>query len=86
MKIAVHIVTFRLPSLFLDDFLFSPSVGVWLVAAFPRMKFCGKIRNKNNEKSNIYGSYVVFYFYFVWLAPLGVTRLNFVLLRRTTAN
>jgi hypothetical protein len=23
--------------------------------------FCGKIRNKNNEKSNVYGSYVVFY-------------------------
>jgi hypothetical protein len=27
--------------------------------------FCGKIRNKNNEKRNIYGSYVVFLF-FIW--------------------
>jgi hypothetical protein len=59
-----NIVTFRLPSLFLHDF-FSPSFGVLLVAAFPRMKFYGKIRNKNNEKRNIYGSYVVFYFDFV---------------------
>jgi hypothetical protein len=24
--------------------------------------FCGKIRNKNNEKGNIYGSYVVLFF------------------------
>jgi hypothetical protein len=26
------------------------------------MNFCGKMQNKNNEKRNIYGSYVVFYF------------------------
>jgi hypothetical protein len=46
------------------DFLDFSSFGVLLVAAFPRMKFCGQIRNKNNKKRNIYGSYVVFYFSF----------------------
>jgi hypothetical protein len=65
IEIKTGTVTFRLPRLFLDDF-FSPSFGVLLVAAFPRMKFCGKIRNKNNEKRNIYGSYVVFYFFILF--------------------
>jgi hypothetical protein len=51
---------------FLDfsSMIFFPSFGVLLVAAFPRIKFCGKIRNKNNENRNIYGSYVLFYFLF----------------------
>jgi hypothetical protein len=44
---------------YLTDFF--PSFDVLLVAAFPRMKFCGKIRNKN-EKRNIYGFYVVIFY------------------------
>jgi hypothetical protein len=65
VKSNIDIETFRLPSLFLDDF-FSPSFGVLLIAAFPRMLFCGKIRNKNNEKRNIYGFYVVYYFFILF--------------------
>jgi hypothetical protein len=60
VKSNIDIETFRGPSLFLDDF-FSPSF-----AAFPWMLFCGKIRNKNNEKRNIYGFYVVYYFFILF--------------------
>jgi hypothetical protein len=59
----IGIVTFRLPDF--SSMVFFSSFGVLLVAALPRVKFCGKIRNKNNEKRNIYGSYVVFIFHFV---------------------
>jgi hypothetical protein len=60
----IYIVTFRLPRL--SSMIFSsPSFGVLLVAAFPRMKFCGKIRNKNNEKEIFMDPTLCFIFHFV---------------------
>jgi hypothetical protein len=55
------IVTFLLPRL--SSIIFFPSFGVLLVAAFPRMKFCGKIRNKNNEKEIFMDPTLCFIYY-----------------------